>query len=1008
MGILSMFTTKREAFPTIDFDMVVVQTIYPGSSPTEVEKFITTPIEIELKQVDDIDEMTSTSSEGRSIITLKLDPDADDKDKTINDIQQAVDRVTDLPSDLEDEPLVTEVTTKNQPTISMSLWGDLSVRELQEEVLRIEKLLLEEPSIAKINRNGYLDPEVHIEINPDDMNKYHVGFNDLVIALANQNINIPGGSIYQQGQEYLLKISGEFKDLEDIKNVVVRSTTSGQNIKIKDIAHVREGFEKQRVINLTNGQTSINLTVVRKESGDTITVVEKTKEIMNRYLKNAPGGLKVHYFDDISIYITRRIQVLQNNGIVGMAFVVLSLFLFLSFRVAIGACISIPIVIAITFSMMNWFGVSINLLSLFGLIMVLGMVVDEDIVVAENIFRHLEMGKKPKEAIIQGASEISRAVFATVCTTIAAFIPLYLMTGTTGKFVQNIPMVVNFALIASLIVALFVLPSHLFYLTKNMKREEKKKNSKIKNFFDNLSVYYEKILKIAVRFRYVVVGFFVILLIGSGVFARYQMNYIMFPSGGIEKFYLRVEGDLGDALETTAEKIKPIIKEIKKLPDNELENYITQIGMIQEGSDTASSNQGGHLAQIEVFLTSISKRERDAFQIIDELRNQLKDKHQFKSLSFDVVKAGPPTGKPIQIGVKGDDLSTLTNIAGDITRFLSEIDGVLDIKDDSQEFIFTQKVNIDLEKAARAGLDVNSIAQNVRTAFEGRAATVIKTLDEDIDVVVKFPDESQYNFDDLENLPLLNQSGNLIPLNKIASFSQSRTLRNLKHEDKQRLVKVSANIDEKITDPSKVLTSFNENFKNYLEKYPGYSFVFLGEQKENQESIQSLLMAFFISFSLIFIILVAMFRSLIDPIIILITIPFGAIGVIWSLFFHGMPLSFMAMLGLVALTGVIANSAIIIIDFIRKSKDENTSHFDSIIEGSVVRFRPVVLTSMTTALGVIPAAYGIGGNDPFIQPMALTLNYGLIFGSTLSLIFVPCLVAISNDLRGLFRLIKKY
>lgn len=1003
---MSVFSLKREAFPTIDFDMVVVQTIYPGATPEEVEKFITNPIEIELKQVDDIDEMTSTSSEGRSSIVLKINPDSDNKDKVINDIQKAVDRVTDLPSDLEDEPLVTEVTTKNQPTISLSIWGDLSEKELQTQIKILEDRLLENPYIAKIRRDGWREPEMQVEVDLEALKNYYIGLEEIIFALNKHNVSIPGGSLIENGREYIIRTSGEFDQVEDIENVVIRSTTTGQLLRIKDVASVREDFEREEIINKTNGQKSINLTVIRKESGDTITVVENTKQIVNNFLASS-SGLHVHYYDDFSFFIQRRIGVLRNNGIVGIIFVVLSLFFFLSFRVAIGTCISIPIVICITFSLMNWFGVSINLLSLFGLIMVLGMIVDEDIVVAENIFRHLEMGKSPREATIEGASEISRAVIATVATTIAAFIPLYMMAGTTGKFVRNIPQVVNFTLIASLVVALFILPSHLYYLTKNLSFKTSDKKSKVKEFFNRLIKKYEVALRFCVNYRYIVILFFIVLLVGSLLFAKNYMKYVMFPSGGVEKFSIKLEGNLGDPLEITDKKLSPIISAIQELPKNELENFITKIGILQSGSDDSSSERGPHLAQINIFLTPISKRERVASDIIEDLRTKIFGKHEFEKISFEIQKAGPPVGQPIQIGIKGNDLKTLREIAKQATSYLENQPGLLDVSNNSQEFIYSLNIDVDLAKAAQAHLNISQIATNVRAAFEGTAATVIKSLDEDIDVVVKLPEEARYNFEKIGKLLIKNNSGKLIPLSKIASFHKDKTLRVIKHENNIKQVLVSANINEKKTDVKNVISNFKNHFSNFDQNYPNYSFSFLGEQKENQESMASLKVALYISLSLIFIILVTMFRSLLDPLIILSTIPFGVIGVIWCLKLHSMPLSFMSLLGVVALTGVIANSAIIVIDFIQKARESGLDKKTSIIEGAKVRLRPVILTSLTTALGVIPAAYGIGGSDPFIQPMALTLNYGLVFGSTLSLFFVPCAVAIVDDLSLAPQKIKK-
>lgn len=997
-GIIGIVQLKREAFPTIDFDAVLVQTIYPGSTPQEIEKLITIPIEDELKSVDDIDSIDSTSSEGISIIGIKIDQDAVNKDKVINDIQRAVDRVEDFPDDLEDRPIVKELSTKNQPTITVSIAGDIDESKLQDYARNLETELLDIPGVGKITRSGWRDREIHVEMNLQTMAKEYISLSEVIQALKSHNVSIPGGTFYDETNEYILRTSGEFYTAKEIANVVVRSNTDGRQILVKDVAKVVDTFKEERIIHKTKGKRAINLTVIRKASGDTIDIVDQVRQILDHY-QTLSHDIDVSYFNDISYYIKRRINVLSNNGWLGMALVVLCLFTFLSFRVAFGACIGIPISLLTTFAIMYWSGISINLLSMFGLIMVLGMLVDEDIVISENIYRHLEEGYSPERACIEGSTEVSRAVIATVSTTLAAFLPLYLMSGIMGKFVKNIPQIVTITLVASLSVAIVMLPSHLFHLTRHLQRDSSKPKVKNKAFFLRLRNFYESMLCKALKYKYRFTLLLCLLLIVSLADAVLHMKLILFPTKGIEIFHIRTEGESGQQLADTERNIKGLENLILKLPKEELDNFITDVGYIQEDNEGARTDRGSHIGQIVVYLTPEQNRKRTSTEIVESLREQAIKLPGFKTISFEEAKGGPPIGKPIDLKVKGNDLEKLKELSVELANFIKNIEGVTDIKNDSEQFMDTLLIDIDPAKAAQAELNVRDIALAVRSAFEGTTATSIKNTDEEINVVVKLPYESRYKKDDLINLLIKNKRNNLIPLNRVAQIKNDVSLRYIKHDDGMRAMTITANVNEKVTTSFKANSVIKKAYGDFTLKHPGYTLSFGGEQEDTQESLTSLLNALYIAIGLIFIILVAMFRSISFPLLILFTIPFSVIGVVIAFEVHQLPISFMVLLGMVGLTGVVANSAIIVIDFIQKARERGMSQQESILQGALLRFRPVLLTSLTTALGVIPAAYGLGGLDPFIQPMALTLNYGLIFGALLSLFFVPCLVAILDDLK---------
>lgn len=1001
-GIIAVSSLNREAFPNIRLDTVLIQTAYPGSTPEEVEKLITIPIEAELKQVDHIDEMISISAEGMSAITIDIDEDAPNPDRVINEIQRAVDRTDDLPEDLEDKPVVHEVTTQNQPVITISLSGKLPETKLQEHAKSLERLILETNGVGKIVRSGWRDKEIWVEIKPETMQAMHVSLLEAIESLKKHNVSIPGGNLYQDKAEYIIRTSGEFETPDEIGEVIVRANPAGQRIRVKDVASVYATFEEEKIINKTNGTRAINLTVIKKPSGDTIDIVKNVQEISDNFKTNADPGLEISFVNDLSFYIKRRLNVLVTNGWLGMLLVIVIVFTFLSFRVAVGACLGIPISILTTLAIMSWFGISINLLTMFAMIMVIGMLVDEDIVISENIHRHLELNKPPINAILDGVSEVSRAVIATVATTVAAFIPLYLMSGVMGKFIINIPIVVNITLLASLTVALIILPSHLFHLTGANKKRHLHLSAPIeeKKFFVHLLEKYTSALKKVLHYRYRFIGIVSLILLICIFNAIIRMPFVLFPSRGIDIFFIRVEGDLGDRLEVTEKNMRPIENILSKLPEEELENFVTQIGITQQDPDDPYTNRGSHLGQVVVYLTPEAKRKRDSDEIIESLRKKIEPISTFKTLSFDRVKHGPPVGKAIQVRIRGDDLGTLKVLANKFKKALEKLPGVTDIKDDSEEVLDEITIQINAEAASQASLTVRDLATTVRAAFEGAVATTIKKSDEEINVIVRLPTASQWVPSDLENLLISNPYGNLIPLKRVAQIEKTEGMRVIKHDDRARAATVTANVDEKVTTAMRVNQALQKRFSDISISHPGYTVHYGGEQEETQESLQSLFRALYIAVGLIFVILVTMFRSVILPFVILFTIPFAAIGVVIAFEIHRLPLSFMALLGMVGLTGVVANSGIIIIDFIQRARKKGMDLTASIIEGSKTRFRPVILTSLTTAFGVIPAAYGLGGLDPFIQPMALTLNFGLLFGAALTLFLIPCFVAVTDDLRS--------
>lgn len=993
---------NRDLFPNVNYDIVLVTTTYHGATPSDMEKLITIPIEKELKEVDDIDEMTSASIENFSTIALKLNPDAKNTDKVVNDIQRAVDKAENLPVDLLDDPVVREIKTKDIPVVEISLAGEMSERELQEHADIFEEMLLDMPEVSAVNRKGWRDKEIWVEVNPDIADKYYISLGEVMQALQKRNVSSPGGTLIRNKKEFLLRTTGEFETAEEIKEVIIRANELGNWVQVKDIAEVSDGFEEEQEINRTNGSRAINLVVVKKESADAIDLVNKIKEMTANYEENVSNAPEISLVNDFSYYLKRRLSVLVNNGTIGIVFVIITLLFFLNPRIAFVTAIGIPIAFMLTFSAMFILGISINLVSLFGLIIVLGMLVDDAIVISENVFRHIEDGMPFKEAAIKGTGEVWRPVTSTVLTTVAAFLPLMFMTGIMGKFVWSIPVVVIIALASSLLEAFFILPSHLAEIGRipKTKLAEKLHLHRPKHWIKSLTDWYVKILERALNRRYIVSTGVFLLLIGTFLLARFYLPVVLFPARGIDNFFVRAKLPVGTPLEVTEKKFEVLEDLVATIPEDEMDDYVTQLGILQNDPDDPFTERATHVGQIAVYLKPSADRDRETKEIIDDLRKKGEKIKGFEELSFDEVIPGPPVGKPIAVRIRGDKLEVLEKIAIEVEEYLKNVEGVTDVKDDHEMGKSEWRVVVNESEATKAGLQVKDIATAVRNAFGGGIATTIKKADEEIDVRVRYPYDVKYLPKKLGDVDIRNSFGNLVPLNVVATFKEHQGVSAINHLDRRRMITVSANVNQDITTSVEVTEKLAERFKNITEEYPGYTVTFGGEYEETEKSMQSLFKAFSLAVILIFLILATNFKSVIQPVIVMMAIPFGLIGVVLSFFAHGEPLSFLGLLGAVGLSGVVVNSAIILMDFINMRRAEGEDRRKAILEAGSLRIRPVLITAVTTVVGLFPVAYGLWGSDPILMPAALALMWGLIFATGLTLIVIPCFYAVVDDIHN--------
>jgi len=996
LGLVTLPTVKRTAFPSLSYDLVQVTTLYPGATPKDVEKLVTIPLEEEINEVDGIKEMTSVSAENMSIISIEIDPDESDKQKVVNNIQRAVDRERDLPEDAED-PLVEELETKNEPVLEVSLSSNsLTESEIRQWGVLLEDKLLDIPGIASISRAGFRDPEIWVEVDPAKLTPYYLSLEEVIDALRDQNVTLSGGTIQSGHLDFVVRTLGEFETPKEIAKVVIRANDQGRWIQISDVATVRYALEEATTALNTNGELALNLIVIKKESGDILHMVERVKETIKTFQKIASPELKIDIINDFSYFVNRRLRILISNGLLGGTLVTLLLFGFMRASIATVTLVDLVIVGFATLLVITGLGIPINLISMFGFILVFGMLCDDAIVVSENTYRLIENGMPPKEAALEGAKQVVKPVLASIATTLAAFSPLFFMSGTMGKFIFQIPLVVCIALLISVVDAFLILPGHLSHWVKH-KTTRSQKEQKKEHWFEIIKEKYGRLVGKILDHKYKAAGLIILIFVATLILGRMGVKFVLFSSEGIEQFFLKAEAPIGTSLAHTKKLFIPLEKAVASLSDKELEDYVTLFGVTQQEANDPFTLRGTHLGQIRVFLTPSQSRKRNAKEIIEELREATKDVPGLERIYFDRVQPGPPVGKAVMIRIQGEDYKIIREIAGKFEDYLATLKGVTDIRNDYELGKQELRVVVDEKKAAEAGLTMRRIAEGVRNAFEGGIATTIKTTEEEIDVRVKWRGGKYMPPESLEDVLVRNRFNLLVPISRVAHIEKERGLTVVRHLDRDRVVSVSADIDDKHITSLEANRKVMKAFKNIEQEYPGYRVKYGGEQEDTAESMQSFKRAFLLAFLLIFAILCLQFKSLVQPIVVMLTIPLGITGVIIAFFVHGVPLGFMSILGLVALSGVVVNNSLIILSFINNLRHEGEDLRSAIIKGTALRLRAIIITTLTTASGTMPLAYGLGGNDPFIKPMALAFTWGLLFSTALTLLVIPCFYAIAEE-----------
>lgn len=992
LGAYAFLALPREASPDINFNWAFVTTVYPGAAPIEVEQLVTIPMEEAVREVSDINMVTSTSSEGLSFISVKFAQNMSrgDFDKRFQDLQTNI-RAAEVPDGAED-PDIRKLDTQDWfPVVSVAVSGQLPEPVMNQIAEDLIDLYEQNDDVGQLTAVGMREREIWVEADPDAMNSLDIDFQSVVQALATRNLNVPGGELRPGGRgEFLVRTLGKINAPEEVRRVIIRTGPSGRQVRVGDVAEVTDAFEKARMISRLDGKPCITINVAKKRGASTIDVVEDVREATERYeAERLVPGARLNIVNDSSEYIIDIIDKLQSNAVFGIVFVTLALWLFIGWRAALAVVVGMPVTFAVTFIFMRATGRSLDANALFALVLVLGMIVDHAIVIAENCVRHIQMGKPKAQAVVDGAGEVFQPVLAATLTTIAAFLPLMLMPGIMGAFMRIIPLVVTLALVASNFEAFLILPAHVMDWTKPRAKGARAES----RWFRMIRIKYLRALRRVIHRRYLAVALFLLIAVGSAFLAP-LVGVEMFEGDPLSRFYVRVWMPLGTSLETTDELLSEIEEIAMELPDTDVAAVVSTAGMLLDDTGTRVGDRYG---EVLVDMPDGSKESRPIPEIIADMRLRCSRLTGYETIRFTMDEGGPPTGKPVEVKVKGPDLDRLQALVEELKTELASMPGVYDIGDDFSPGKEELRIKVNDERARMHGLDAAQIAMFVRTAVNGTTATAIRDGNDDVDVIVKVKGGAESPLERIKSLRIAAPGGGSIPLRETASFETGRGYSDILRFEYERSITVFAEVDSTIASAVTVNREMETRFANLGKRYPGYRLDFRGEFAEFRDAFSSLAGLFALGVFIIFLLLTAQFKSLIQPFIILFTIPFAFVGAVVGLIAIRSPFSIMTLYGIVALAGIVVNDSIVLIDFINKRRANGAGRWRAVLKGGALRLRPVLLTSITTIAGLLPMALGIGGGSEVWAPLANTIVWGLSAATFMTLFLVPALYAIADD-----------
>ncbi len=1017
-GFGMAFQIKQEVFPEVTVEQVLIQVPYPGASPAEVESGVVLAIEEAVRGLDGVKEVRGTAAEGTAVVAVDL-LTGTDVDRALNDVKAAVDRITSFPEEIE-RPVISTPTTRSQ-VISLALYGNVSERVLHDLAESARQDLTALPDITYTEVSGTRPLEISVEVPQSKLREHRLTLAMVAQAIRQSSIEIPAGGIKTRGGEILLRTAARAETGTEVSDIVIRSNPDGTQLRVGDVGTVTDGFREMDQETYFNGKRAVMVNVFRAGDQSPLTISAAVRGWIDDHAANLPPGVEAVAWNDSSEIYADRIDLLLRNAMIGLVLVLFVLGLFLEPRLAFWVTLGIPISFAGSMLFIPAADVSINMISLFAFIVTLGMVVDDAIVVGESIHQKRAEGMPRLKAAIEGAKEVFVPVCFAIVTTCVFFAPMLFVPGVSGKFFRNIPIVVIAVLLISLIESLLILPAHLSHKMPwwleilllplllplrllQMLRVEKG----LLTFIDK---GFAPFLRMTMRWRYVTLAVAVLLFMSAvvGPLAGGRMKFNFMP---------KIEGDLvvaqlrmpvGTAFEETkryeermAETARAVIDD--NGGDDILRGIFAQAGAASRmgGPRGGSQTDGSHLANVMVWMVPVDQRPLKASEMAEQWRERLGEIPGAELLSF-TYSLGASAGSPIDVRLSHPDNDVLEEAALRLASEMESYEGLRDI--DSGVSAGKEQLDLTLTAEGRArGLTEASLAQQVRNAYYGAEAVRQQRGREELRVYVRRPESERVSMDDIERLIINTPDGGEIPLARAAHIERGRAYTSISRVDGRRVVSVTSDIVAGVGNATQIVGKMrNAELARLVADIPGLTFEMGGEQKEQAESMGSLVAGFGFALFIVFGLLAMPFKSYIQPILVLSAIPFGFVGAFLGHFLLGFDLSIISMMGMVALSGVVVNDSLILIVAVNELRAKGNSIWDSVVEGTKRRFRPILLTSLTTFFGLTPMILEPSVQARFLVPMAISLGFGVLMATVVLVVLVPSLYLILEDARRVGR-----
>ncbi len=1015
-GVIMAPSIKQEIFPEVSLDRVSVSVAYPGAGPEEVEEGIILKIEEALSAVDGIKQLKATAAEGAGTVIAEI-YSHENVDLILQDIKSEVDRITTFPEDAE-KPVITKVTNRRE-VISVVVYGEAGPHVLREQAENIRDELLNLPTITQVELSGVKDLEITVEIPEQTLRRYKLTLNQVATAISAASLDLPAGTVKAEAGEILLRTKERRYWGPEYEDITILANADGTRVRLGDIAHVVDGFADSDTEARFDGYPAAMVQVFRIGEQKPTEISQQVIDFVAQKQVQLPASLHLSIWNDTTELFNSRMETLQKNAFLGLILVVIVLGLFLEIKLAAWVMLGIPISFFGTLFLMPWLGVSINMVSLFAFILALGILVDDAIVVGENIFEHRQQGKPFAKAAIDGALEVAVPVTFSILTTVAAFLPLVFVSGMMGKFISVIPVIVITLLLASLAESLLVLPAHLSFGQAHtsphgflgaLDRIRKSFGNNMQRF---IAGPYHKMLNLNLNYRYasLAVGI-AALLITFGIVKNGLIRFTFMPEVDGDRIAVAIQMNEGVPIGRTAEVadfilakgMETVAEFNAELPDGDsiLRNVYSLVGgsVASGGPGGSSTSTATNLANISMFLTKSEKRGIPATQISTVWREKVGDIPGIDSLTFrsNLVRLGAN----IDVQLAHKEFTVLEKASERIRSALSEYEGVSDIEDTYSRG--KQEIKLKLKPAARTlGITETDLARQVRSAFYGAEALRLQRGRNELKVMVRYPENDRRQLWNFETMRIRTASGAEIPLIQAAEIISGEGFSKINRTDRKRVINVSAAVNDEEANAQQIISSLKTQLLPQLvNDYPGLTWDMEGEEKERKESLGSMMKGFQLALVAIFALLAIPFRSYSQPLLIMAAIPFGMIGAVVGHIIMGYNLSLLSLFGLVALSGVVVNDSLLLIDQANVNRRAGMSIHDAIVAAGLRRFRPILLTSLTTFFGLMPMILETSVQAKFLVPMAISLGFGILFATGITLLLIPVLYLILEDVRSLF------